>query len=74
MTAVPHHAEVEAAFRALLCDADLPPPDSVRYEPRSVLFSWHEPRLAVVVDLDESLPAPASGSSPWSRARTPGGA
>jgi hypothetical protein len=46
------HHEVETRFRALVDDADLPAPDSVSYEPESVTFYWHEPKLAVVVDFD----------------------
>jgi hypothetical protein len=48
------HREVEARFRALLADADLPAPDDVGYEPESVVFYWHEPKLAVVVDFDDA--------------------
>jgi hypothetical protein len=48
------HQEVETRFRALVADADLPPPDDVGYEPESVVFYWHEPKLAVVVDFDEN--------------------
>jgi hypothetical protein len=47
------HREIETRFRALLDDADLPAPDDVGYEPESVVFYWHEPKLAVVVDFDD---------------------
>ena len=46
------HDELEARFRALVDEADLPVPDSVSYEPESVTFYWHEPKLAVVIDFD----------------------
>jgi hypothetical protein len=50
------HREIETHMRTLLADADLPPPDDVGYEPESVVFYWHEPKLAVVVDFDEEAP------------------
>ena len=37
----------------MLEDADMPPPDDVGYEPESVVFYWHGPKLAVVVDFDD---------------------
>ena len=53
MTTAPTHQEVETHFRALLAEADLPPPDDVGYESESVVVYWHEPKLAVVVDFYE---------------------
>jgi hypothetical protein len=54
MATRPTHEEVEARFRALLESADLPAPDDVGYEPDSVVFYWHEPKLAVCVDFDDA--------------------
>jgi hypothetical protein len=53
------HLEVEARFRELVADASLPAPDGVEYEPESVLFLWHEPKLAVYVDFDDPQPRQA---------------
>jgi hypothetical protein len=53
VTPTTRHDEIETRFRALVDEADLPAPDSVSYEPVSVTFYWHEPKLAVVVDFDE---------------------
>jgi hypothetical protein len=47
------HDEIEVRFRALMDEAELPAPDGVSYEPESVTFYWHEPKLAVVIDFDE---------------------
>jgi hypothetical protein len=47
------HDEIEARFRALMDEADLPAPDRVSYESESVTFYWHEPKLAVVIDFDD---------------------
>jgi hypothetical protein len=58
------HREVEARFRRLVADAELPEPDSVDYEPRSVVFVWHGPKVSVAVDFDE----PEHGRSPRARA------
>jgi hypothetical protein len=53
MTATSRHREVESRFRELLADAELPAPDDVGYESESVVFYWHEPKVAVVVDFDD---------------------
>jgi hypothetical protein len=47
------HRDAEAHFRRLLTDAALPPPDTVEYDPESVVFLWHEPKVAVFVDFDD---------------------
>ena len=52
MPCTPRHDEAEARFRELLESAELPGPDEVGYEPDSVVFYWHEPRLAVFVDFE----------------------
>jgi hypothetical protein len=46
------HAAAERALRELLPDAGLPQPDEVEYREESVVFLWHETKLAVIVDLD----------------------
>jgi hypothetical protein len=46
------HQEVEARFRRLMADAELPEPDAVEYEPESVVFLWDEHKLAVCVDFE----------------------
>jgi hypothetical protein len=53
---MPTHEEVEARFRRLLRDADLPEPDGAAREPGSVTFYWHGPKVAVIVDLDDGGP------------------
>jgi hypothetical protein len=52
MPITPRHRTVEARFRRLLADAELPEPDAVDYEPEAVVFFWHEPKAAVAVDFD----------------------
>jgi len=52
--ATSRHREVEAQFRRLVDEAELPVPDEVGYEPASVVFYWHAPQVAVVVDFDET--------------------
>ena len=47
------HREVETRFRALLEDNGLPAPDNVGYEPESVVFYWHGPKVAVAVDFED---------------------
>jgi hypothetical protein len=47
------HQDAEAAFRRLIDDGEFAEPDEVQYEDASVVFLWHEPKLAVVVDLDD---------------------
>jgi hypothetical protein len=52
--ATTRHQEVEAQFRRLVDEAELPAPDEVEYEPASVVFYWHAPQVAVIVDFDEA--------------------
>ena len=47
------HRDAESRFRRLLTDAALPEPDAVEYEPESVVFFWHAPKVAVFVDFDD---------------------
>jgi hypothetical protein len=54
MEITPAHRDAEARFRQLVADAGLDPPDAVTYERESVTFFWTEPRVAVVVDLDDA--------------------
>lgn len=51
-TAARHH-EVEERFRKHLHDAGLPEPDDVQHEPQSVIFFWHDQKVAVCVDLEQ---------------------
>ncbi len=52
MRATARHREAEERFREILAEADLPSPDDVGYEPESVVFYWHEPKLAVCIDFE----------------------
>jgi hypothetical protein len=52
MATTDEHAAAERAFRELLPEAGLPQPDEVEYREESVVFLWHETKLAVIVDLD----------------------
>ena len=58
---MPTHEEVEARFRQLLRDANLPEPDDAAREPGSVTFYWHGPKVAVIVDLDDPDPLSTAG-------------
>ena len=53
MTATSKHRKVESRFRDLLAEAELPAPDDVGYEAESVVFYWHEPKVAVAIDFDD---------------------
>jgi hypothetical protein len=53
VVATSRHREVEARFRQLVDEAELPPPDEVGFEPASVVFYWHAPQVAVVVDFED---------------------
>ena len=46
-------AEVEATMQELIAASGLEPPDSVEHEPSAVVFKWSEPKLAVIVDLED---------------------
>jgi hypothetical protein len=48
------HREAEARFLGLVARAGLEPPDAFEYAPESVTFYWYEPKMAVIVDLDDA--------------------
>jgi hypothetical protein len=51
-------AEAERAMRRLLRDHDLPEPDEVLdHDDGGIVCLWHEPKVAIVVDLE---PRPAA--------------
>ncbi|MEA2439394.1 MAG: hypothetical protein QOH76_818 [Thermoleophilaceae bacterium] len=52
MTITSEHEAAERAMRELLPNTGLPQPDEVEYRDASVVFFWHETKLAVVIDLD----------------------
>jgi hypothetical protein len=52
MAITSEHEAAERTMRELLPDAGLPQPDEVDYRESSVVFLWHETKLAVVIDLD----------------------
>jgi hypothetical protein len=58
------HAAAERALRELLPDAGLPQPDEVEYREESVVFFWHETKLAVIVDLDGTGVEGAAAAQP----------
>ena len=51
----PTHADAEQRMRELIEKAALREPDEVSYEfdPNEVVLTWHDPKLKVVVDLDD---------------------
>jgi hypothetical protein len=49
----PSREQAERAMRQLLADHDLPEPDEILdHEDGGIVCLWHEPKVAVVVDLD----------------------
>jgi hypothetical protein len=54
----PDHRDAERRMREIVRNADLPEPDEVRYEfdPDEVVLMWNEPKLAVVIDLEDDGP------------------
>lgn len=49
----PNRDEAERAMRRLLRDHDLPEPDEILdHEDGGIVCLWHEPKVAVVVDLE----------------------
>jgi hypothetical protein len=53
MAATSQHQAAEEALRELLPRTGLPQPDEVEYRDASVVFLWHETKLAVIIDLDD---------------------
>jgi hypothetical protein len=54
----PTHAQAEAHFRALLSEEGFAQPDEVRHwrDPDEVVFMWHEPKVAIVIELGSDGP------------------
>ena len=49
----PTREQAERAMRELLADHDLPEPDEILdHEDGGIVCLWHEPKVAVVVDLE----------------------
>jgi hypothetical protein len=49
-------------MRRLLSEHDLPQPDEILpHMDGGIICLWHEPKVAVVIDLDDGPPAPATG-------------
>lgn len=59
------HLAAERALRELLPQADLPQPDEVEYREESVVFLWHEQKLAVFIDLDDPPQQPERRTHVW---------
>jgi hypothetical protein len=53
MQATAQHLDAEARFREILAAQDIPSPDEVGYEPESVVFYWHQPKVAVFIDFED---------------------
>ena len=65
MNISPRHRDAETHFRRLVADAGLDPPDAVEYGLDSLTFFWTGPKVAVIVDLDDTVtPIVASCAEP----------
>ena len=49
--------QAESRLRELLTDEGMPQPDEVEYGFTCIRFFWHEPKLCVIVDIDEETGA-----------------
>ncbi|HEX8854466.1 MAG TPA: hypothetical protein VF752_02615 [Thermoleophilaceae bacterium] len=54
MTTTPMHEAAELKMRELLEDNDLPQPDEIEHEETSIVLTWHESKLVVMVDLTDA--------------------
>ena len=61
----PSHWLAESHFRNLLDEEGFAQPDEVRYwrDPDEVVFLWHEPRVAIVIELGEDGPVDVRAGS-----------
>ncbi|MGI9021370.1 MAG: hypothetical protein ACR2G3_11750 [Solirubrobacterales bacterium] len=50
--------DAEHRFRTLLCEEGYAQPDRVAYdpEPGELTFIWHEPKIAIVIELSDDGP------------------
>jgi hypothetical protein len=54
----PIREQAERAMRQLLADHDLPEPDEILdHDDGGIVCLWHEPKVAVVVDLEPGAAA-----------------
>ncbi len=53
MATLKQKIECEMKVRAMLADADVPPPDHVEYGHCCIRVFWIEPKVALVVDIDD---------------------
>lgn len=45
------HHEAECRFRELLAREGFAPPDEIERHPDELVFLWHEPKVAIVIEL-----------------------
>jgi hypothetical protein len=58
----PSREDAERAMRRLLRDNDLPEPDQILdHDDGGIVCLWHEPKVAVVVDVTEAPPSGSQG-------------
>ncbi len=53
MAAITDHQAAERDIRELLETNGLPPPDDVEYHERSIVLLFVQPKVALVIDLDD---------------------
>ncbi|MEA2146258.1 MAG: hypothetical protein QOG59_1845 [Solirubrobacteraceae bacterium] len=52
MSTIEHKIAAEVKVRELLKQQDVPPPDEIEYGHACIRLLWHEPKVALVVDLE----------------------
>jgi hypothetical protein len=52
MSTIEHKIAAEVKVRELLREQDVPPPDEIEYGHQCIRLLWHEPKVALVVDLE----------------------
>ena len=71
MATLKQKIQAEQSGRAMLEKGGLPPPDAVEYGYTCIRLIFEEPKLCVVVDIDEPpdgfkpWPAATDGAEPW---------
>jgi hypothetical protein len=53
MSTIERKIAAEVKVRELLKDQDVPPPDEIEYGHACIRLLWNEPKVALVVDLED---------------------
>jgi hypothetical protein len=63
MATLQQKIDAEVRVREMLADDGVPAPDEIEYGHTCIRCFWHEPKLVLVIDIDEPPPGFEAASS-----------